>query len=142
LEEILKSWTLVVQYFDEIIVEKDAFLDSRLHDTLLTDDESFSRSKRYFWAITTLREMHDSISNNLLETRRLMTLGFPEKKLAEELSKIKHPREWLPLATRKRPFEDICSRLEELSKKLDKRLGEVTELRNGVSRVLVSCSLF
>ncbi|TGO10826.1 hypothetical protein BTUL_0125g00400 [Botrytis tulipae] len=42
---MIQKWEQILEYFDNLITEKIAFLDPLKHDNLLGDDETFSRSK-------------------------------------------------------------------------------------------------
>jgi hypothetical protein len=70
-------WKDILDFFDQLINEKNIFLDPERHDNLLSDDETFSRSKTYFWALTTLKELDLSISDNLLQIQRLLDSRGP-----------------------------------------------------------------
>ncbi|THV51059.1 hypothetical protein BGAL_0125g00150 [Botrytis galanthina] len=70
--EVTNAWTKIIEYFDGLISEKMAFRDPDHHDRLLVDDETFSRSKKYFWAISILKELHVKISKNIEEIKRVM----------------------------------------------------------------------
>jgi hypothetical protein len=74
---VVKGYERILSYFDEIIVEKDVFLDPEAHDSLLTDDEPFSRSKRYFWAITTPKEINYTVIDNIQEIENLLGVRSP-----------------------------------------------------------------
>ena len=47
-------------------------MNPEYHDSLLSDDKTFSRSKRYFWAIEFLEEAGNSISDNIYQAKRFM----------------------------------------------------------------------
>ncbi|TGO14936.1 hypothetical protein BTUL_0046g00250 [Botrytis tulipae] len=70
--ELTIAWTKIIEYFDGLISEKMAFRDPDNHDRLLVDDETFSKSKKYFWAISILKELHVRISKNIEEIKRVM----------------------------------------------------------------------
>ncbi|KAF7907018.1 uncharacterized protein EAF01_004605 [Botrytis porri] len=57
----------------EMLVVFTGFVSKTMtEDRLLVDDETFSRSKKYFWAISILKELHVRISKNVEETERVM----------------------------------------------------------------------
>jgi hypothetical protein len=133
---VVKGYERILSYFDEIIVEKDVFLDPEVHDSLLTDDESFSRSKRYFWAITTLKEINHTIMDNIQEIENLLAVRSPMDSAAESSegkSRIDLEKEKNRLNENRRQMRVIRDRLKMISANLSRKLGEVTELRNGVS---------
>jgi len=133
---VVKGYERILSYFDEIIVEKDVFLDPEVHDSLLTDDESFSRSKRYFWAITTLKEINHTVIDNIQEIENLLAVKSPMDRAAESSEgepRIDLEREKIRLNQNRRQMRVIQDRLKMISVNLSRKLGEVTELRNGVS---------
>ncbi|KAE8443164.1 hypothetical protein EG329_002333 [Mollisiaceae sp. DMI_Dod_QoI] len=78
LHNITTQWKELAEYFDQIFTEKDAIFDQVFHDSLLTDDESFSRSKNYFWAITTLQRLIDSIALSMKQLSSLVDMQAPD----------------------------------------------------------------
>ena len=130
LTRIYSRWSDLLGYFDHIISEKHAFLDPERHDNLLSDDETFSRSKKYFWAITTLKELDLSITDNLSQIMRLV-----DHQASEEVEEA-----------RKQELEDARSLLrnhyrkfEEIAVKLREKRQEAMDLRDGVMSIPKLC---
>jgi hypothetical protein len=67
---VIDRWLGIAEYFAWLIGHRDALADPEIHDSLLFDDASFSRSRRYFWAINYLAELDDSIAGNILQLER------------------------------------------------------------------------
>jgi hypothetical protein len=65
-----KNLATLLNFFEKLVSGKSALLDPDYHDSLLSDNESFSRSKAYFWAINTLKEIDESISENITQLER------------------------------------------------------------------------
>jgi len=53
---IVEDWTHISEYIEQFIVGQDTFLHEDQHDRLLFDDENFTRSRQYFWVITSTEE--------------------------------------------------------------------------------------
>jgi hypothetical protein len=53
---LLREWTAISDYIETFVASKFTFLDEEQHDLLLFDDDTFSRSRQYFWVITTISE--------------------------------------------------------------------------------------
>jgi hypothetical protein len=64
---IMKRWLEIFDYFSLLIGHRDSLPDPDVHDSLLFDDDSFSRSRRYFWAINYLAELDISIAGNIAQ---------------------------------------------------------------------------
>jgi hypothetical protein len=48
------SWDDMRSYFASLVEENVSILDLQSHDAMLFDDDSFSKSRQYFWAMNTL----------------------------------------------------------------------------------------
>ena len=55
LEQVIRRWTALAQYIDDLLVEAD-FMRPRIYEQMLFDDDHFTRSRKYFWAIACLTE--------------------------------------------------------------------------------------
>ncbi|KAH8599579.1 hypothetical protein B0O99DRAFT_365076 [Bisporella sp. PMI_857] len=121
--KIYLHWRDIIEYFDNLISEKDTFLDPERHDNLLSDDESFSRSKKYFWAITTLKELDASVSDNLLQVRRLLDSAAPSSIEKLHIAEFEDARYCLKIRYHE---------LEEVATKLREKRQEATDLRDGL----------
>jgi hypothetical protein len=70
----------LIGYFDEFADDRKDFLDPRLHDNLLVDDKSFSRSRKYFWALSCLSGFNFYIGNVIYQwkvSRDIWEKEFP-----------------------------------------------------------------
>ena len=65
LERISDRWQDFQVFFNYILDGGDSFMKPAEHDNLLFDDASFSRSRKYFWAIDCLSEFVTSIADNI-----------------------------------------------------------------------------
>ncbi|KAL8648668.1 MAG: hypothetical protein Q9210_004849 [Variospora velana] len=67
LARISERWTDFQSFFDYILDDGDSLMQPADHDNLLFDDGSFSRSRRYFWAINCLSEFETAITDNIAQ---------------------------------------------------------------------------
>jgi hypothetical protein len=65
LEVVLKRWSSLDQYLEKLLVED--FMVPKQYATLLFDDENFTRSRKYFWAIGCLNEFISSKFEDLIK---------------------------------------------------------------------------
>ncbi|KAL8684949.1 MAG: hypothetical protein Q9224_006048, partial [Gallowayella concinna] len=65
LARIRERWAEFQNFFDYILDSGDSLMQPTEHDNLLFDDGSFSRSRRYFWAIDCLSEFENVITDNI-----------------------------------------------------------------------------
>ena len=109
LQRISERWAEFQAFFEYILDSGDSLMQPTQHDNLLFDDGSFSRSRRYFWAIDCLSEFDLSITDNivqwqlfknarvepLLETNSLSELDYLQFKMADKHYNIlKNQREY------------------------------------------------
>lgn len=74
LKMIERSTTEILDYVDKMLdIGGDILLDPRKHDELLYDDDSFSRSRKYWWAINLLGAIKESIQQNYEVHQKLVT---------------------------------------------------------------------
>jgi hypothetical protein len=65
LSKILTSWAAISDYIEIFVASKFTFLNEEEHDFLLFDDNIFSRSRQYFWVITSTGEFISIIRKTL-----------------------------------------------------------------------------
>ncbi|KAF7919268.1 hypothetical protein EAE99_008570 [Botrytis elliptica] len=119
--EVTNAWTKIIEYFDGLISEKMAFRDPDRHDRLLVDDETFSRSKKYFWAISILKELHVKISKNIEEIERIM-----------DDSRIRSGTASASLGLNCEDIRRKLKLLQEIANRLADKREEALDLRDGL----------
>lgn len=63
LSEVVARWTALDDYLSDLLVED--FMKPKQYSNLLFDDENFTRSRKYFWAIGCLNEFIAGIGDNI-----------------------------------------------------------------------------
>jgi hypothetical protein len=63
LANIIRKWTSLDDYLQGLLVVD--FMEPKTYSKLLFDDESFGRSRKYFWAIGCLSEFDITIADNI-----------------------------------------------------------------------------
>jgi hypothetical protein len=112
LRMVIERWEKIAEYFAWLVGHhKDILSDPDAHDSLLFDDDSFSRSRRYFWAINYLAELDISISGNIVELEKF-----------EKRQKYRFG-----------PLRDQLIQLRFLRERLRDQREEAIALRDGVS---------
>lgn len=94
---VIERWEKIAGYFAWLVGHhKEILSDPDAHDSLLFDDDSFSRSRRYFWAINYLAELDISISGNIVELEKFENIQrFRFGPLRDQLIQLKFLRERL-----------------------------------------------
>jgi hypothetical protein len=119
---VVGRWEEIAEHFDELLVEKKGLLN----DSLLSDDKTFSRSKKYFWAIEFLKEAGNSISDNIYQAERFVELiksNPPETKTAEREFQL-----------RLKHHLTVIQKLDALKTRFRRKKEEAMALRDGVSQ--------
>ena len=102
---------------------------------ILFDDDAFSTSKRYFWAINFIHEVVDILDNSIQQwthhkkhwiTPRLTTAGS-----GQEAHWQRKSREVLAAAEQR--ADEACDELRALKQEFEDTLRRVTVMRDGVS---------
>jgi len=71
----MKEWIAISDYIEPFVANKLTFLKPEEHDQLLFDDDTFSRSRQYFWVITTISEFIPIIDQTLDKWREMDIWG-------------------------------------------------------------------
>ncbi len=127
---VIGRWEQIACYMEGLLAEKNGLLDPEYHDSLLTDDAKFTRSKKYFWAIEFLIEAETSILDNINQARRfveLMNSNPPSEEVARRV-----------FVMRLRKHDTAIQKLDSLRKGFVKKQEEAKALRDGVSRIYYS----
>ncbi len=157
LKEVVKRWTDLDTYISGLLAED--FIDSENFIELLFDDESFSRSKLYFWLISCLNEFDASIGDNIKqwELFRLARLnpylpsdaklqrdgsGKPPASSSDQTGHTMGPEIMAEIEVLDKQAEDLRESLENLRSGFQNKLGTVGILRSGVSCVPSSLLFF
>jgi hypothetical protein len=144
--DIIYRWAALDEYFEKLLEED--FMDPRQYAKLLFDDESFSRSQKYFWAIGCLTEFDASITDNIkqldlyFEARIKPQLLRPDlAEVLDAMSLIGDPKQAVENGAKRvaefkrlaKKFEDHRESLINLQGQFRSRLETVKALREGVS---------
>jgi len=60
-----RAWRGLHQYIEELLGTGTEIFDPELHDSLLSDDELFSGSRKYFWLINSLQTFDNILRQNI-----------------------------------------------------------------------------
>ena len=126
------EWSKMAFYFDTLMGDhKFSQIESTLlspdkHDALLFDDESFSRSRKYFWVVDALSAFIDSLSDSVLTWER-----YREDCVAPFLE-IEHWRELPTFLQHLKAAETEIGKLISIRSSLEKHLERTKVLRDGL----------
>ncbi|KAK2836977.1 hypothetical protein FQN49_006531 [Arthroderma sp. PD_2] len=144
------SWEEIARHITKILADdEDAALDAEKHDRLLFDDNTFSRSRLYFWAVDILETFQESIQDSTLQWKywwsgweeilrdfeKYQTERVKSRRLKDTEGAPLYPDEYDPLPTIDDIFPRIepqIRRLEQLDAKFKGLLERTQKLRDGL----------
>ncbi|KAF7122253.1 hypothetical protein CNMCM5793_000210 [Aspergillus hiratsukae] len=142
LEDAADSWEQVANHLSSLIDNQGAIFDPDEHDRLLFDDNTFSRSRLYFWGIDCLAIFIPSISATIREWRnfweaREHIFNAGENFIREVRRKAGDAgspwsRDGEYLVNLVPHVEDQVTRLEALKSRLEDMRAQIDTLRNGL----------
>ena len=119
------SWEGLLLYFDGLLDDRKVFMKPKDHDSLLVDDEAFSRSRKYFWDLSCLSEFETCIADNIYQWE--VSWRIWEKELREV-----DPENWDNVELIAQKIEMVVEKLREYRKRFKTHHGHVTALRDGL----------
>jgi hypothetical protein len=119
------AWEALVRYFDKFADDRKDFLDPRMHDNLLVDDESFTRLRKYFWALSYLSELNLYIGSAIHQwkgSRDTWEKRFPEL----------DPGSWARAQEQMTEIDPLCEKLQAIRIRFQQHHKNITALRDGL----------
>jgi hypothetical protein len=114
ISRLMRDWTAISEYLERFVINEFTFLDEERHDLLLFDDDTFSRSRQYFWVISTINEFLPIIDQTLHTCKDMNHRGWSE--------------EYRDLI-----LEEDRRKLEGIKKRFESQKLRAEALRDGVS---------
>ncbi|KAM0240898.1 hypothetical protein ACHAP5_007762 [Fusarium lateritium] len=129
-----EDWSSVQVALSPIIDHDPLFLDPNQHDNLLFDDDTFSRSRRYFWVVSCL-ESFQAVIDDAIEEWEKFRAEWPNMMMgidpAEESSTTEASQEMT-----RRVLDEIetqVDRLRDISARFESSRDKTKVLREGAS---------
>jgi hypothetical protein len=134
LRKVEERWRQFNEYIGSLLVED--FMDPEAYTELLFDNETFSRSKLYFWAIGCLNEFTISIEDNIKQVKFFRKARIPYSPNSPAMLSLPEELQTFDDEARK-----IGQSLEDLKAQFEAKLVTIQTLRDGVSGFPPSLSL-
>ena len=135
------QWQNMVSYFDTMLSNdllnhaESTLLSPEKHDMLLFEDESFSRSRKYFWVVDAISTFIEKISEALDAWERYRTNEV------DPFLGMTHWREHKRLLAILDSVKAEVARLEGARQHLQNHLERTRLLRDGVGRMMIRLSI-
>ena len=128
LEKVTNRWSDLVDFFRALLDGANSLLDPVRHDHLLFDNEDFTKSREYFWAINCLVEFEASISANIEQWDEFRRYITPLAELEDSSVQLEtSPKELLERS------DSYCARLKKYHRFFQDKRTTTVALRDGVS---------
>ncbi|RDL38394.1 uncharacterized protein BP5553_02734 [Venustampulla echinocandica] len=119
------SWGLLVGNFDEFLDDGKVFMKPKEHDNLLVDDETFSRSRKYFWTLSCLSEFDLCIGNTIHQWRA-------SRAIWENVLPSYDPIGWPEALQQMKQIETLVEKLVAYRERFKRHYERISALRDGL----------
>ncbi|PON30529.1 hypothetical protein TGAM01_v200969 [Trichoderma gamsii] len=134
ISKVENRWRDLIEYIGGLLVED--FMDPKSYGMLLFDDETFSRSRLYFWVIGCLNEFDISIEDDIKQWKLFRQARIdPRLELLQdslEGGDIEVSNELAKLENLRTRGEEVRQGLEDLQAQFRTKLVTVQTLRDGL----------
>ena len=136
LRSILRSARDLADHLKHLLeAGAEAILDPSRHDSLLFDDEAFSRSRKYFWAVDSVQDFRTTLS----ETLKVFKEFWDHQ--VEPMKTGILPSEWPHgLEEAEKEAEELKEKLELVLAQFEVQHSRAEDLRSGVCLASTSYS--
>jgi hypothetical protein len=134
---VASHWREVLQQVNQIVDYGSVLREPNRLQDILFDDDTFSISKRYFWAINLIHEIISLLDDNLDKWelyKRASVAPFLERYAGEKDEDWQRKAYAAMLQNDKDAFE-ACSELELIREAFQETLKRITLMRDGVSNL-------
>lgn len=134
--DIADDWATIHDHMNRMLDDGDVLFHPEKHDDLLFDDEIYSRSRRYFWAITALEKFERTLTDTIEQWKNYRTACIDP--IMEKLDLGDYEREIfhkvkndliLPIESSVEELEMICQQLNNMRTRTEKLRGAVSRPR-------------
>ncbi len=98
------AWGQLVANFDEFLDDGKVFMKPKEHDDLLVYNETFPRSRKYFWTLSCLSEFDLCIGNTIHQWRT-------SRSIRENVLPSYDPAGWLEALEQMKRIETLVEKL-------------------------------
>ena len=133
LTKITGRWSELVEFLRTLLESRNSLLDPVRHDHLLFDNEDFSKSREYFWAINCLAEFEASVSANIEQWEEFRRyLGVPGEDMTKLNANPSSTDQTRGLRELLESTEASCTRLRRYQRFFQTKRTATLALRDGV----------
>lgn len=134
---VASNWRGVLQVLNRIVDNRNVLHDPNRLQDILFDDNTFSISKRYFWAINLIHEISSLLDDTLEEWesyKRASVAPFL-KRYAGEQDEDWQRKAYAAMLRNDKEAMEACSELELLRNAFQEALKRITLMRDGASNL-------
>lgn len=141
LRQAASAWESMRDHFRMILDDQNTMMDPQKHDELLFDDDAFSRSRLYFWAVDSLELFIAQIKDTISQWE---DFWVAREKMIVTFYKVTYHRmydsdigsdewQWREYNSHLRQVEDQINRLKDYQAQFESFQAKTLALREGVS---------
>jgi hypothetical protein len=129
-------WRDLLVELDQTISDGDAYLSPNvLQNSFFVEDDSYSNSRKYFWAIRVITEFIKALNDSIDQWRfyreaRVEPFLEPKPEHFRDIENL--GRSWYSVAAADKEASAACLELVGVKHNLDARLEEIKVMRDGV----------
>ena len=132
LDKVVQRWSELVIFLRSLLDGDNSLLDPIRHDHLLFDNEGFSKSREYFWAINCLTEFEASISANIEQWEEFRRYLQPHMESKGAIARPPSNTEESSIDELLERSEYHCARLRRHQRFFQEKRAATIALRDGV----------
>ena len=137
LESTWRGWESLVSHIDVLLGTGHYIFDIEAHNNLLFDDDLYTRSRRYFWAINCLNE-----SLNVIERSIQTFITQRDTVLIPMAKKIKTEEGMREFDDQMKSCDDALQKLMKIKESFNEQRPKAIALRDGVSSRMPFSEIF
>lgn len=119
------AWEHLADHFDEFLDDGKAFMNPKEHDKLLVDDETFSRSRKYFWTLNCLSQFDICIGDNIHQWKA-------SRAIWENILPSYDPTGWPEALQQMKQIEFLVEKLVAYRERFKRHHERISALRDGL----------
>lgn len=135
LASVATRWTQILEALEGLVDSGDVLRQQDSLQDILFDDDAFSTSKRYFWAINFMHEAINLLDDTIQQWGHYQKRAVTPFKMDLVAGREDHWREKAQevLAAAEGEAEQACEELKLLREDFQDKLERITVMRDGVS---------
>ena len=131
---VAQNWRVILEALDGLVGNGSVLHESHRLQDILFDDDAFSMSKRYFWAINVIHEIVNLLDDNIEKWTLYQKVAVKSfRKYTETTAEDWEEKAQATIKRAQQEATEACSELEFIRRAFQEKLERITVMRDGVS---------